>query len=59
MLPPDDNPALVALERLQASVRERNVDLERWERENAAERDAAACRPPGKPENSLRSIPAR
>ena len=39
-----DNPALVALDRLQASVRERNVDLERWERENAAERDAAARR---------------
>lgn len=40
----DDNPALVALEGLQASVRERNVDLERWERESAAERDASARR---------------
>ena len=39
----NDNPALAALDRLQASVRERNVDLERWERANAAER--AACGP--------------
>lgn len=38
--PPSGNAALEALDRLQASVRERNVDLERWERENAVERAA-------------------
>ena len=42
----DDNPALDALDRLQASVRARNVDLERWEREIAMERAAAAQRWP-------------
>ena len=43
----DDNPEidtldrLRALDRLQASVRVRNVDLELWERANAAERAAS------------------
>ena len=37
-------PALDALDRLQASVREHNVDLERWERADAAERSAGGVR---------------
>ena len=40
--PPDAAAVLDALDRLQASVRKRNVDLEQWERENVAERHATA-----------------
>ena len=40
-LSPGDTPALEALGRLQASVHERNVDIELWERERGAERKAA------------------
>ena len=42
---PDTPAALDALDRLQASVRERGVDVEQWERDLATERDAAARRP--------------
>ena len=39
-----DNATLDALDRLQTSVRGRKVDIERWEHEHVAERDAAAQR---------------
>ncbi len=41
---PGDNAALDALDRLQASVRERRVVIKQWERESAVEREAAAHR---------------
>ena len=42
---PGNAAALDALDRLQASVRERGVSVEQWERNSAAEREAAARRP--------------
>lgn len=39
-----NNTALGALDQLQNSVRERNVDVSRWERDLKAERRAAARR---------------
>lgn len=44
---PGNAAALDALDRLQASVRDSGVDVERWERGWAAERAAAARRPAG------------
>ena len=46
----DANSKLAALDRLQASVRDREVDLRRWARESRTERHAAARRLPLEPE---------
>ena len=46
----DDNSKLAALDRLQASVRERNVDLAQWARDSRTERYAGAHRLPPEPE---------
>ena len=42
-----DDTALGALDRLQASVQERKVNVADWARELTAEREAAAYRLPG------------
>ena len=41
---PDSRAALDALDRLQASLRDRGVDLYRWERDLLAQRRAAGLR---------------
>lgn len=46
---PDDDAALSALDRLQASLRARRVDLAQWERDSEAERRASARRLPSEP----------
>lgn len=46
---PDDGAALSALDRLQASLRARRVDLAQWERDSEAERRASARRLPSEP----------
>ena len=46
----DDNSKLAALDRLQASVRDRNVDLAQWARDSRTERYASAHRLPREPE---------
>ena len=47
---PGDDEALSALDRLQASLRARRVDLAQWERDSEAERRASARRLPSEPQ---------
>ena len=47
---PGDDAALSALDRLQASLRARRVDLAQWERDSKAERRASAWRLPFEPQ---------
>ena len=46
---PGDDAALSALDRLQASLRARRVDLAQWERDSEVERRASARRLPSEP----------